>query len=455
MKIALHFLLLLIAFTVNAQNFWTEVSPFAETPPYYNVADISIVSENVIWVSGLANTTTVNSKWSRSLDGGVTWQDGEIELGNTNLGIASLHATSETSAYVAAFPTTSTAVGGVWMTNDSGITWNQQLGQDWNAADYTFPNFVHFWNANDGIVVCDPIPNGSFQIYTTVNAGLNWTLVPSENIPTPLTNEYAYTRNFDETSGAFWFGTNKGRLFYTNISDLNSGLVWQTFQTPVNDFSSSEIAAAYAFKNQNEGLLVSSDLNLWRTTNSGASWNQESPNGFIRNLTLTYVTGTLNSYFSTGDNDLQNSRGSAYTTDGGLNWINLDDVDEDPVFPQVVKFASGTIGFCVGTYLSDMGGTKHFFRMTDPMNRLLKKDSFEDKIKFSATPNPTGGIVNLSGSNISNVNIIDVSGKIIHSENYNGLSEVTLNLSNFRSGIYFAKVTATDGGSSTIKIIKN
>lgn len=454
MKIALHFLLLSFTFTLNAQNFWTEVAPFTETTSLYNVEDISIVSENIIWVSGNANTSNFNSKWSRSIDGGVTWQDGEIALGNTNLGIASFHATSATRAYVAAFPTTSTDIGGVWITNDGGITWNQQLGQDWTVADQTFPNFVHFWNPNDGIVVCDPLPNGSFQIYTTANAGLNWTLVPAENIPTPLSNEYAYTRNFDETTGNFWFGTNKGRLYHTNVSNLNSGLIWQTAQTPVIDFGSSIVSAAYAFKNQNEGLLISNDFNLWRTNDSGATWNLESPVGLVRNFTMTFVTGTTNSYFSTGENPLQNSRGSAYSTDGGLNWINLDDVDEDPVFPQVVKFASGTTGFCVGTYLSDIGNTKYFFRMTDPMNRLLKNDRFENKIKFSASPNPTTGIVKLLGDKISSVIIADISGKIIGKEIFNNLSEFTLNLSTFRSGIYLAKVTTIDGEQSTIKIIK-
>jgi photosystem II stability/assembly factor-like uncharacterized protein len=450
MKKILLLLALCTGFTATSQNFWTEVAPFPDEN--YYVRDISIVNQAVIWVSGFGNVLPFTPKWSRSMDGGLTWQDGNITLGNPNLQLSSFHAVSADRAYVAAFPNSTADIGGVWVTTDGGTTWTQQLGQDWAATQDMFPNFVHFWDDNNGIVVCDPI-NGAFVIYTTVDAGANWILVPNENIPTPLSNEYAYTRNFDETSGNFWFGTNRGRLFNTNISDLNNGLVWDVHQSPLDDFNGAANSGNYAFKNQNEALLISNDWNFWRTFDNGQTWNAENPNGLYRNSTLTYVTGTTNSYFSTGEDILDSGRGSAYSTDGGLSWIDLNGVDEDPVFPESVKFASGTVGFCVGTYLSDMGGTKHFYRMTDPLNRLLKTDGFV-KTKFTATPNPTNGMVQLLGVPINSVNIFDVSGKIIASQNYNALSEVTLDLSSFHTGIYFAKVTTASGNSETVKIVK-
>lgn len=451
MKKTLLFLLI-APFALSAQNFWTEVSPFTGDA-HYNVRDISIVNENVIWVSGQGDYPNNNPKWSRSTDGGLTWQEGNITINNiADAGIGSFHAVSVDRAYVAVFPSTSSVPQGVWVTTDGGITWTQQLGQNW--TNDMFPNFVHFWNANDGIVVCDPI-DGQFQIYTTTNAGVNWNLVPAENIPAPLDGEYAYTRNFDYTNGNFWFGTNKGRLFYTNVSNLSNGLLWQAYQTPLTDFGSAVESGSYAFKNQNEGLLITNTFGLWRTLNSGASWNDEVPTGIHRNYTLTYVTGTMNSYFCTGEDIDQSGRGSSYTTDGGHTWIDLNDADQDPVFPDKVAFASGTVGFCVGAYVSDMAGTKHFFRMTDPMNRLLKTDNFTVNSKFTAVPNPTSGMVKLNGQGITSVSVCDISGKAIVTQNYNAVTEATLDLSAFQNGIYFAKVDSDNGAWSNIKIVKN
>jgi len=446
--------LLMAPFGLTAQNFWTEVAPFAEAEPYYYVRDISIVNEEVIWVHGFTDTFPFTPKWSRSLDGGVTWESGVINLGNLNLGIASLHATSADRAYVNAFPNGEGDIGGVWVTVDAGATWSQQLGQNWTTNESLFPNFVHFWNQTDGIVVCDPSIDNAFQIYTTVDAGVTWTLAPAANIPAPLSGEYGYTRCFDDANGNFWFGTNKGRIYYTNASNLSNGLVWQAFQTPITDFGSANQSAEFTFKNQNEGLLVTSDFNFYRTIDSGATWSQEFPAGIYRNFTITHVTGTSNSYFSTGEDTDESGRGSSYSTNGGYNWIDLDEVDEDPVFPELTRFASGTVGFCIGTYLSDMGGTKHFFRMTDPMNRLLKTNTFEAKGQFTAVPNPTKDVVKLSGANIASVQICDLSGKAIMTQNYSGMKEVTIDMAFFQNGLYLAKITGENGTADTVKLLK-
>ena len=440
-------LLLLVPIALTAQNFWTEVAPFPADAQYY-VHDISIVDENVIWVSGLANNGPDFYKWGRSTDGGVTWQSGNISVGTgiPNFGIGSFHAVSADRAYVSVFPNSADELSGVWVTTDGGATWTQQLGQNWTNM---FPNFVHFFNANDGIVVCDPV-NGFFEIYITNDAGMNWTMIPSVNIPAPLASEYGYTRCFDDADGNFWFGTNKGRLYYTNAT--NTEMTWQVSQSPVSDFGSATISGEFAFKNQNEGLFATTDFTFWRTTNSGANWTQEFPTGVPRNYTLTHVTGT-NSYFASGEDIEMIGRGSSYSTDGGYNWINLDE-DEDPVYPEQVAFASGTVGFCAGRYLSDIFGPKRFFRMTDPLNRLLKTSTFNGKPSLTVTPNPTQDWVKISGENIIFVQICDLSGKVIVTQNGNALDEVIIDLSGFQTGVYLANIRTESGGINAVKIVR-
>ncbi len=441
-------LLLLLPFATSAQDFWTEVAPFSNAEIY--VSDISIIDEDVIWVCGQGNYPQ-EPKWSRSTDGGVTWQDGVIDIGNDYISIGSLHAVSETRAYLAVFSGTGEAVNGIWMTNDGGQTWTQQLGQNWTGD--RAPSFVHFWNVDNGITVCDPI-DGVFQIYTTADGGANWTLLPEANLPAILPGEYSYSRNFDQVSNRFWFGTNGGRLFHTDASNLNNGLFWQAYQTPLQDFGSAIQSGEYAFKNADEGLLVSNEFNLWRTTNSGQTWTQEFPAG-LRNFTLTHVTGTANSYFATGETLEQTGRGSSYSVDGGVTWINLDDADSEPVFPELVKFASGSVGFCVGTYLDDMGGPKHFFRMTDPMNRLLKADTFIQQSALAAIPNPTSGVFRISGDWLQSATVYDISGKAVSSHAFVAGTDALLDLSAYEAGIYLISAVTANGDIQTIKLVKN
>jgi Secretion system C-terminal sorting domain len=78
--------------------------------------------------------------------------------------------------------------------------------------------------------------------------------------------------------------------------------------------------------------------------------------------------------------------------------------------------------------------------------------------KVSIYPNPSKGIFTLGiGNSIpKNIEVTDVTGKIILSKNnfQNSSSEVALDLSSVSKGVYFVKI-ATDEQTVTKKIIKN
>lgn len=83
----------------------------------------------------------------------------------------------------------------------------------------------------------------------------------------------------------------------------------------------------------------------------------------------------------------------------------------------------------------------------------LKTDSF-DKVAFSAYPNPTQNKWNITASqNITSLELFDVTGKQIKTLQPNALNAV-VDASELSKGIYFAKV-ATEGGSKTVKLVKN
>jgi photosystem II stability/assembly factor-like uncharacterized protein len=452
MKKTLLFISFLLSIGLQAQNFWTEVTPFGSSPDY-SPKQISIVDDNVVWVSGANNTVPITSKWSRSLDTGLTWQEGDIDLGNHNLAVSSIHALSASKAFVSVYSTNPGDFGGVWVTGDSGTTWTKQPTALYNSVD-SFANFIYFFDANNGVVAGDP-ENGYFEIYVTSDSGANWIRVPSANIPTLLAGEYGYTLKFEARDNSVWFGTNKGRLFKSD----NKGWNWVAYQSPMADFDNSDPHdnGDFAFKNQNDGLLMSENYELWKTADGGATWTPivlvpDNDNAF--NFNIECVPQTTNAYFGWGEHlQLSPARSSTYTLDGGLSWNSL--FDEIPrVNPLYAKFKSGTVGFCIG--YENLNELK-FYRLTDPLYRLnggLATSTFE-KDAFKIAPNPTKGVVRISGVNISSVTVFDLTGKTIKAQNNFPADAVDLDMSAFQNGIYFAKVEGNDGSIATLKILKN
>ncbi|HLP13376.1 MAG TPA: choice-of-anchor L domain-containing protein [Flavobacteriales bacterium] len=65
------------------------------------------------------------------------------------------------------------------------------------------------------------------------------------------------------------------------------------------------------------------------------------------------------------------------------------------------------------------------------------------KSKVTAYPNPTSGIINFSGENISEVILADATGKTIMSKQMNGTN--SMDISTLETGSYFAKIVSANG----------
>lgn len=448
MKKLLLLLFVTSGFISNAQQVYWEEKSTGFSDVSASLAHISYANANVIWAqasdgSGAAATFR---KWARSIDGGLTWTNGAIELGSTDLGIGSIQAIDATTAYVAAFPNATTVQGGIWKTTNSGVTWTKQPTASFNTGTDSFTNLVYFWDANTGMAQGDPA-GGYFEIYLTSNGGTNWTRVPSGNIPTPLTGEYGYVHNYKAVGNTIWFGTNKGRIF----KSTNQGLNWTASQSPIADFGSAAISGNYTFKNQTEGLLISSDFQFFRTTDGAATWTAEFPNGIYRNFDVCYVPGTTNYVVCTGEDPVDGLRGSSYSVDGGANWIDINAIDVDAVDGGgVLEFFDPTHGLASGfTASSTVGGVFKWIN-----NASLATTTFSNDKAITAYPNPTSGSLELNGKNITQVSVYDILGKQISTTNYGTLSNVTLNLASLNNGIYMVKVTNNLGNTSTIKVVK-
>lgn len=451
MKKLLLLLLVAISAGANAQQiFWQEYSTGFSTTST-SQGQISYADANTVWTYATAGDGSGDfyQLWGRSLDGGHTWTVGAIGLPNTEYNIGSIHAMSATTAYIAVFPNSATVQGGIWRTTDSGATWTKQPSASFNTGTDSFTNLVHFFDGSNGVCQGDPA-GGYFEIYTTSNGGANWVRVPSANIPLPLDGEYGYTHNYETVGNTIWCGTNKGRIY----KSTNMGLNWTVAQSPITDFGSATVSGNYAMKNETEGIFISNTWDFYRTTDGAVTWTAEFPTDseYYRNFDVAFVPGTSNTYVCTGEDFDGVGRGSSYSTDGGLTWVDINNIDELAVDGGgALEFYDPTHGLASGfTTSTTVGG---IWEWINDATTLATVD-FQTSNTVSVSPNPTNGLLDIAGQNINQVAVYDILGKQVSNNNYGALNNVQINLSGLNSGVYMVKVTNNAGASSTIKVVK-
>jgi|GEM_PF-2152267 len=361
MKKVLLLSVLLLALTSHAQDFWTEYAtgqPAAST----GVRSISIVNENVTWLSnscGSANCATIR-RYSLTLDGGLTWTTNSVDLGaaTPNLEIANICGVSATTAYAAVFPKATGAVGGIWKTTNAGATWTRQNSATFNGPDgASFADAVHFWDENVGVAVGDP-SDGGWEIYTTTNGGTNWTRIPVGSLPAAIDpTEYGMTNQFAVSGNSIWVGTTFGRI----LMSTDKGATWSVSQAPIPDFGggvNGSQSADFAFSDATHGLLQTSDYLLYNTDDGGVTWNTIPWAGTLRNFGISAIPGLPNAYVSVGEDSNTAGRGSSYSIDGGLNWIDINDhPDTNYVDGGVIAMFNENVGFASGfSITSTIGG---------------------------------------------------------------------------------------------------
>ncbi len=454
MKKALLILFFALSFSSQAQ-FWQNVSTSFSTVSS-GVSEISYaIDPNTIWVSAYDGVTVANNvqKWAKTSDNGATWTSGTINVGNANLGIGDMSAIDASNCYVLINPTATsgTALGGVWKTSDGGVSWVKQSTASYNAAT-SFPNIVHFFNENDGVTMGDPA-GGYFEIYTTSNGGTNWTRVASSNIPLPLnTDEFGYTGKREVRGNTIWFGTSVGRVYRST----DKGLTWTVGDvTPVPDFGgaiTSGTSGDVMFRDDNNGLLMDNNYGLWDTTDGGTTWNSVAYSGDYRTSQMAYVPGTPNTYVVTGNDITNDLRGTSFTEDGGLNWININDLEPTP--PNTggsIDFYDCTHGIIGGfTTSSTVGGA---YMNTHDYCVSFATSTFSNDKLFSA--NISNKVLEVYGKDITNVTVFDVLGKQVLNNNFTSVTNASLNVDSLNSAVYLVKVTNNLGNTSTIKVVKN
>ena len=349
--------------TVNLSEWIPQESGFEE--PWRGIKYMHAVDSNVVWATAYdgdgSNGTDVIQEYTRTVDGGTTWTQGIIN-GTAGLEPAMIFAMNKDTAYVPMYKTSGSLPMGIYVTKNGGTSWSRQSSASFSNAS-SFPNVVHFFNANDGFCMGDPI-NNEYELYTTSNGGTTWTLVPAANIPNPLTGEFGVVGYYSSFGDNIWFGTNMGRVYRSN----NKGLNWAVSTTTLGSATYVDVE----FRNELHGLAQNKSEGstgaFSETFDGGVTWTDVISTGDIGTADFCFVPGTENTWVSTESNSAR-VLGAAYSFDGGHSWVHAGGTESDQFL--AVDFVNDHCGWA-GTFNVDAttGGMFKFIGILQPFTVL-------------------------------------------------------------------------------------
>jgi photosystem II stability/assembly factor-like uncharacterized protein len=434
---------------VNPKPAWIKQNT-AFSRASYGISGICIADTNSVWAwayDGI-NPDKQVTLYTRTTNAGETWKPDSIVIpGVKGCGIGNIFALNKDTAYATVFAPSPPGGGYIVCTRNGGTTWEIQSSATF-SADKGFPNFVYFFNKNEGVCGGDP-NNGYFEIYTTSNGGNTWTRVPSANIPNEFSDEYGTVNMYDAVSDTVWFGTSRGRVYRS----INKGLTWTVTSTGISGQTDVK------FRNGNLGYAftksdASGNFVLKRTFNGGNTWTTVTLEPYFLEGDLAYVPGTKKAWINVSSGF---PSGTSFSTDDGGTFRSI---DVGLRFTSVA-FINPRFGWA-GTFNDSTSGGIYKW---DPHNLMLTsvKEVINDtKIAnaFKVFPNPAEKILNIVSAYTSskevNILLYDMQGVCRRKERTNasfGSFSRSMDISDLKPGVYTLIIQGKNS-KEVFKIIK-
>jgi hypothetical protein len=399
---------------------------------------LDAVDANVVWTCGYDGfNANRNYNWySRSINGGANFVSGNIFADTNTWVLSNMEGVDANTAWVAAFDKAQQGMGGIFKTTNSGGTWVNMTapGMYTNVAS-SFCNIVSFLTPNNGITMGDPV-NGDFEIWTTSNGGVNWTPVPAANIQgTPISQEFAIVDLYDKVGpNNLWFGTNKGRIYYTT----NSGSTWSVTAVGPPSYTVTEIAFASVTNGLAFVAVSSTSVALFNTTDGGVSWNWvNTTDPDLGKNDLCGIPGT--NYFASVQN---NPEIISYSTDNGMTWTSWGGSGIPYLKIDFVNQNTAWAGTFSDQTNAALGGIWKY----SGIMASFDMPTYVCKVGASATVQPTNNSAGpVSTYTWSAANSVSISS--------NSAASPVLTFTN--NGIYTVTLTAASALGATVNFVKN
>lgn len=362
--------------------------------------DTNLTPEVVIENNGVNNITTANIAYS--IDGGATnnytW-NGTLTTGQT--ATVTLPSTTLTRG-IHTFDTT------VTITNDAYSNNNSSSVTAYINDSGTVGVVNGFTNTTDALMS-----------YNTGSTSSQWTRgIRTGGAMDSGAGNYVYTTNL---SG--------------NYPDkIKSFLVSQCYD--LTNVSNPQIHFDMKYDLEENWDIVYVEY----TTDFGANWS---------------VLGTMGANWYNSDRTEQTAGNDCYNCPGA-QWTGTNTTNTNYFYSLNTLIGQPNVIFRIVFHSDDsvnqLGVNIDNFVITG----TLPNEEFNGN-QFSIYPNPTSGIISISFEEITemNIQVFDLTGKIVHSVNEKPLStSIDLDISSFSKGIYFIKIDS-GGNSVTKRIIKN
>lgn len=375
---------------------------------------------NVVWgihYDGSGGSAAVQDMFL-STDGGASWTSNTIFTTNSaTAAMCNISAVDGATAYVSAYDDVTGGGGYIFKTTDGGNNWSELT-----LPTLSFLNFVHMFNAQDGVLMSDP--DSRFQIYTTADGGTTWTRVPPANVPMHQANDFGLVNQFDALGDNIWFTTLKGDIYHST----DKGMSWMKQATGFTASGQNAAIRQVEFSDANNGLVVGRAVNtLRRTTNGGMTWTNvplTAASDFFGSG-LARIPNLPGAYVSTGANPTE-ALGTSVSYDYGLTWTELDTAEQR----TAVIFFDNQNGWA-GSF-TQAGGLGGLLKYTgSPL--ATRRDIVREN--GAAYPNPTTGLLRLAGTDPrETVTVYDRAGRVVLRQAVGAAA--TLDLSSQPVGLY-------------------
>lgn len=414
----------------NDQVAWCVAMKYDVTPTAYN------------WVA------TDSLFFTKTADGGDTWGAGTIPMGPEPYA-SNICPISSTTAWASG--TDADFVSYVLRTDDGGVTWKRQL-EDGFAGATSYVDFVHFWDAQNGVAMGDPAPSATepdpfYEIYTTADGGLTWSREPSANIPPPIADEFGAAGNYQVRGDYVWFGT----------IDIMSGAGKRLFRSKDRGQHWEVLSAAdnrinlFYFADTLYGLgakrISPTEVTLVFTADGGDTWT-DLPKFMSSESAWSYALIPQSNYIlvTRRANNVTGPFRTTLSKDLGKTWIELSTGTGENV--GTVHFNSPTLG-----YGGEKQPTGHATRMYkyagSPLTGLLSGLALDARVTLS--PNPTAEYVHVEIKTAEPAEFLlllhDAQGRLMERQiiGKTAVGNAQFDLSRLPVGIYTLTVSSERG----------
>jgi photosystem II stability/assembly factor-like uncharacterized protein len=228
---------------------------------------LSVVNDNVIWVSGSNGTI------GKTANGGKNWDWLKVK-GFETRDFRDVEAFDASTAIIIAVDEPAY----ILKTTDAGETWKIVYE---NKTKGMFLDAMEFWNEQNGVVLGDPI-NGKFFLAKTSDSGNTWQEIPFEKRPVADSGEACFAasgtniRVLDRDESIFVSGGKRSRIFTrNNVSELP--IIQGKETTGANSISVYDDDKAKAGKHMivaggDFNADTSAEKNCFFTNNGGKTW---------------------------------------------------------------------------------------------------------------------------------------------------------------------------------------